>query len=258
MSEDNREPAELNKPSSHKKTFCINHPQKIALSFCHHCQEYFCDECLNEGLVYYYCNKEECKKQYLLQKPPKSTLDNFDLPYSDIFSRMIALLIDGLILFVFNSIIAFVFNLEVKDIIAQFGIMVIFRHPLFLITGLIYYAVMESSKKQATFGKLSQNLVVTNLQGERINILQSIARNFSKIFSTLIFFIGYVMPAFTTRKQALHDLIASTLVIKINKDVLPIEIICAECNENISLSIQERILNEYDCPTCKKKIKING
>lgn len=240
------------------KHICKNHPQKIATSFCHNCKEYYCSDCLNEGTEYYYCNKKECYEQYLIQKPPKPTLDNFEFPYADVFSRMVALFIDGIILFVFNTVIAFALNLEVKDIIAQFGIMVIFRHPLFIITGLTYYVVMESSSKQATIGKLSQNIVVTNLQGERINILQSLARNLSKILSALFFLIGYIMAAFTKRKQALHDLIAGTLIIKINKDILPVEIICAECNENIRLSIQERILKEYDCPNCNKKIKVSS
>lgn len=241
-----------------EKHFCKNHPQILSSSFCHNCNDYYCNDCLNEGTVYYYCNKKACYEQYLIENPQKLSLEYFELPYSDIFSRMIALLIDGLILFVFNSIIAVVLNLEIKETVAQFGIWVIFRHPLFFITGLIYYSIMESNSRQATFGKSSQNLIVTNLKGERINILQSLARNFSKIFSTLFLFIGYLMPAFTSRKQALHDLIAGTLVIKTNKDLLPIEIICSECNENISLSIQERILKEYDCPTCNKKIKVTS
>ncbi len=42
------------------KMFCINHPEKKALSFCHNCKEYFCKDCLVEGLTYYYCKKSEC------------------------------------------------------------------------------------------------------------------------------------------------------------------------------------------------------
>ena len=155
-------------------------------------------------------------------------------------------------------IIIFDINLTDKNIVLETSIFVLVRHPLFYVVTLLYFTFMESSKKQATLGKISQNLIVTNLNGERINILQSIARNFSKLFSGLIFMIRFIMPAFTKRKQALHDLIAGTFVIKTNKKLLPVEIICAECNENITLSIQERILKEYDCPTCNKKIKVTS
>ncbi|MEH2462295.1 RDD family protein [Nostoc sp.] len=35
----------------------------------------------------------------------------------------------------------------------------------------------------------------------------------SKIISGLILLIGYIMAAFTEKKQALHDIIAGTLVV---------------------------------------------
>lgn len=40
--------------------YCKNHPEKKALSICHNCGEYYCGNCLEEGLVYYYCRKPEC------------------------------------------------------------------------------------------------------------------------------------------------------------------------------------------------------
>ena len=41
--------------------YCMNHPDKKALSFCHSCKEYFCEDCLEEGNEYYYCKREACK-----------------------------------------------------------------------------------------------------------------------------------------------------------------------------------------------------
>ncbi len=66
------------------------------------------------------------------------------------------------------------------------------------------------------------------------------------------------MAEFTKKKQALHDLIAGTLIIKLGKDALPLEIICSECNESISLNIQERISKEYECPNCNKKVGVTS
>jgi hypothetical protein len=47
------------------KHYCKNHPNKIALSLCHSCGAYYCSDCLNEGLEYYYCTKGECNNIFL-------------------------------------------------------------------------------------------------------------------------------------------------------------------------------------------------
>lgn len=235
---------------------CYNHPSRKTISFCHHCGEHYCAECLNEGEEYYYCNKKECYDKFLKQKETAKLLyKNF--PYSDVFSRIIALLIDGVVLFIFNSALTILLKLEPKDIVFQFGLEVIFRHPLFYVTGFLYFVLMESSPMQATIGKMIQNLIVTDLGGERISILKAAVRNISKVLSALTLMIGYIMAGFTERKQALHDLIARTLIIKLGKDVLPAVVSCSECNESMKLNVHERILKEYECPNCHNKISFN-
>lgn len=77
----------------------------------------------------------------------------------------------------------------------------------------LYYALMESSGKQATLGKLALGLVVTDLGGNRISFGRATGRYFGKILSGMIMMIGYIMAGFTERKQALHDIMASCLVI---------------------------------------------
>lgn len=76
----------------------------------------------------------------------------------------------------------------------------------------IYEAAMESSKYQATLGKMALGLKVTDVEGRRISFLRATARHFAKILSGLILMIGFIMAGFTERKQALHDMIAGTLV----------------------------------------------
>ena len=41
-------------------SYCKNHPDRKAINSCHNCKESLCEECLEEGLVYYYCRKPEC------------------------------------------------------------------------------------------------------------------------------------------------------------------------------------------------------
>jgi uncharacterized RDD family membrane protein YckC len=78
----------------------------------------------------------------------------------------------------------------------------------------LYYAFMESSARQATLGKMALGIVVTDLEGRRIGFGKATGRYFAKILSFLIIGIGFLMVAFTQRKQGLHDILAGTLVIK--------------------------------------------
>jgi uncharacterized RDD family membrane protein YckC len=78
----------------------------------------------------------------------------------------------------------------------------------------LYFALQESSSAQATIGKRLIGLKVTNLEGQRIGLGQATGRFFGKILSGLTLLIGYAMAGFTERKQALHDILAGTLVIR--------------------------------------------
>ena len=78
----------------------------------------------------------------------------------------------------------------------------------------IYEASMESSARQATVGKMALALKVTDLEGRRISFARASGRHFAKYISGMILLIGYIMAGFTERKQALHDMIAGTLVVR--------------------------------------------
>jgi uncharacterized RDD family membrane protein YckC len=81
----------------------------------------------------------------------------------------------------------------------------------------IYYAWMESSSYQGTLGKMALGLFVTDLEGRRITFARASGRYFAKIITGLIpLGIGYAMAGFTEKKQALHDMIASCLVLRKN------------------------------------------
>jgi len=86
-----------------------------------------------------------------------------------------------------------------------------------LVASWLYFALMESSALQGTLGKLALGLKVTDMQGQRISFARATGRYFGKFVSALIFCIGFLMAAFTSRKQALHDLMAETLVMRKDK-----------------------------------------
>ncbi len=87
----------------------------------------------------------------------------------------------------------------------------IYLFPLVLFG--IYYAAFHASARQATLGKMAVGIKVVRSDGRRISMARAVARFFAFILSGLILYIGYLMAAFTERKQALHDLICDTLVV---------------------------------------------
>ena len=87
------------------------------------------------------------------------------------------------------------------------GIVVTFFGPW------LYEAFMLSSEWQATVGKKVMSIVVTDLNGGRISFARATGRHFAKYISAFILGIGFFMQPFTSRKQALHDMIAETLVV---------------------------------------------
>jgi len=82
-----------------------------------------------------------------------------------------------------------------------------------ILAGWIYYAAFESSAKQATLGKMALSIKVTDMDGNRIGFGRATGRHFAKIISGIILLIGYLMVAFTQKKQGLHDMMAGCLVV---------------------------------------------
>jgi uncharacterized RDD family membrane protein YckC len=84
-----------------------------------------------------------------------------------------------------------------------------------LVVTWLYHALMESSEWQATVGKRMLGLVVTDMAGQRVSFGRSTGRHFGKIVTNMVpAFIGYIMAAFTERRQALHDMMAGCLVLR--------------------------------------------
>ena len=77
----------------------------------------------------------------------------------------------------------------------------------------LYFALMESSGKGATLGKMALGIKVTDLNGNGISFGTATGRFFGKMISGVILYIGFIMAGFTEKKQALHDIMAGCLVV---------------------------------------------
>lgn len=139
-------------------------------------------------------------------------------PYSDstathagFWMRLAAFAIDTILLIIVGLVITFIVRVAGAEGGFAWGITWFIQ----FIIGAAYFVMMESSLRQATLGKLAVGVKVTDMQGARISAGAAAIRYFSKILSGLILFIGFIMAAFTPKKQALHDIIAKTLVVQL-------------------------------------------
>jgi len=137
---------------------------------------------------------------------PSATTEN--IKYAGFWIRLVAYLLDGLVL-------------AVPILVINFGLLFLSRGSFpylnylargvdFLIT--YTYFVWMTFKYQATLGKMAVGLVVVSDKSSTLTSGQVLLREISKIISALVIYLGYIMAGFTKRKQALHDMIASTTV----------------------------------------------
>ena len=78
----------------------------------------------------------------------------------------------------------------------------------------LYYTLWESSKFQATPGKIALAIKVEDVDGKRLTFIKALARNMAKFVSSMFFCIGYMMVGWDAKKQALHDKLANTVVVR--------------------------------------------
>lgn len=77
----------------------------------------------------------------------------------------------------------------------------------------LYFIGFEASSRQATPGKQWLGLRVCTLDGQRPSLGRTVLRFVAGSLSWLSLNLGHALAAWTPRKQALHDLIAGTVVV---------------------------------------------
>lgn len=137
--------------------------------------------------------------------------------YAGFWRRLIAYAIDSLIIGVPLMVIGRMFGWVTLEQTANSAEAYTTSDGFTLFAGVVatlYFVLMESSDKQATFGKSVFGLRVTNMQGGRISLGQAFIRYFGKFLSVITLYIGFMMAGWTEKKQALHDKLAGTLVVR--------------------------------------------
>jgi len=193
----------------------------------------FCSKCgVQNSETYRFC--QQCGADLLPTGAPASAAVAAPVytapgvsPYGGFWIRVVATIIDGLVLGVVYVPLCLIFVVPIihRVILEQQG-RIETGPPLWLFAWVpmiwlvvvvgqwLYDALLTSSAWQGTVGKKVLNLRVTDEAGNRISFARATGRHFAKIVSGMILYIGFIMVGFTQRKQGLHDIIAGTLVMK--------------------------------------------
>ncbi len=145
-----------------------------------------------------------------------------NIKYAGFWRRLVAFIIDLVLVIFILWIIAYTLSHVIPQIKGEIGDQEsVFKGVVGLIIVLtfipipwLYWAILESSSSQATLGKMALGIIVTDLDGNRVSFNKASLRFWGKILSGWILNIGYIMAAFTKKKQALHDIIAKCLVVR--------------------------------------------
>lgn len=164
-----------------------------------------------------------------------SNSDSKQFNYAGFWLRFAAYIIDQFIIGVAGfiiavpiilGIIAFGLNLDgirhPREFFAHDGLLMVggiiglimLAIMLSIVMKWLYYALMESSKYGGTVGKIAVSIKVVDIDGNRVTFARATGRYFSRIITNMTLLIGYILAGFTEKKQALHDMIASCLVVK--------------------------------------------
>ncbi len=148
------------------------------------------------------------------------------MKYAGVFRRLAAFLVDTAFLLLLYFLLYFLSGVLLQIRICLHCLFEFF-FPLgfpflagFFSLNWLYFAFLESSSWQATFGKKLLHLQVTTLEGKRISFWRATRRHFGKMLSRALAFLGLFMIFFTKKKQALHDKMACTVIVQKEKHSL--------------------------------------
>ncbi|MET0229972.1 MAG: RDD family protein [Rhodanobacteraceae bacterium] len=152
---------------------------------------------------------------------PAATLPPGASIHAGFWRRSAAALLDGIVIGVIGWIIGMVLmvGLFASGSLSAMMAGAVLNYFVMIALYWLYFALQESSAAQATLGKRALGIKVTDEHAGRIGFARATGRFFGKIISSLVLYIGFMLAGWTERKQALHDIMASTFVVF--RDVQP-------------------------------------
>lgn len=83
-----------------------------------------------------------------------------------------------------------------------------------LLTLIVYNSICEASPMRGSIGKRILKIVVVDIDGVRLGFFNALLRSMGKALSIYFLYLGFLSILFTEHRQAVHDLLAKTYVVK--------------------------------------------
>ena len=132
--------------------------------------------------------------------------------YGGFWRRFVAWWIDAILLGLAAAILQVSMGVDLFE--NDFSPQLLFSNFISFVIGWLYCALLESGPRQATLGQMVIGIQVTDLAHRRISFARASGRHFAQVISVVILCVGYIMIAFTEKKQGLHDMMAGCLVVR--------------------------------------------
>jgi uncharacterized RDD family membrane protein YckC len=124
-------------------------------------------------------------------------------PRASFGRRLVALIVDGIVIGVVEGIAIAIFGRG-----AGYGIATLF--------GLLYVALLEGGPRGQTLGKMALGIRVIDFNtGGPIGYARGFLRYIGKLISAIACFLGYLWMLWDKEKQTWHDKIATTVVVPV-------------------------------------------
>ena len=136
--------------------------------------------------------------------------------YPPLLIRGVAGVLDFLVLLAVNFALVWVTAEAASVLSPRWGFLVVsllaFLYPF--PTTWLYFAFQESSSRQATFGARACHLRVVDLDGARLSFARATGRHAARYVTFGSFGVGLLLWFFTPRRQALHDFLSGSVVVR--------------------------------------------
>lgn len=164
-----------------------------------------------------------CKNCDLDLSPAAIDSSNTDvLIYAGFWMRFFAALLDfflmGAAVIALLLILAGLIVVSGRDNIVHNQLAMSIFLTIFICFAIAYYVFTSSSEACATLGKRWLNIKVLDIYGNKITPQHALGRLMARSVSYLTCYSGFLIQPFTTRKQALHDLLAKTIVVRASEN----------------------------------------
>lgn len=180
---------------------------------------------------------EKCGANLIEENHAKKGLDC--VTYAGVIARVLAYIVDAIILGIVNYFIGLMLGKDSPYIIIT------------IILELVYFAIMEGSKLQASLGKLLLKMKVTDENGERLSMLKAGARylilSVFSISGDIVTLVQGKAPAVTptNMSQALKSLTSLSSILALAGIVYTIIMLIFILSSQYGQGIHDRIVKSY-------------